>query len=360
MSDRNRKNKKKNNGKLVILIIIALALLVILILLVTRLIKTNSASSTAGGASSAVSMSTVPSSESVVTPSEVSESNASEASKEQTSSAQTQMSTASVTSADTSGSGETLTLTENQKYTGNLILVNSDYAYNFDANADTIDLVTILDVQSFAYPVSKSDFQVARRIMQPLDDVIKACNDALGTSVTGIESAYRTKEYQQQVYDEAEQTYGKNYADKYVATPGYSEHHTGLAVDFGIIAADGTESSFSESDNATWMEEHSSEYGFVRRFAEDKASITKVNNEAWHFRYVGIPHATYMTQNNLCLEEYISYLRDNTSSDKPLVITVGDASYQVYFTSNPVISKPTGDYTVSGNNVDGWIITITV
>ena len=164
-------------------------------------------------------------------------------------------STSSVSAAPSS-ENDTITLSENQKYTGDLILVNSDHAYNFEANADIIDLVTILNAQSFGYPVSKSDFQVSEHIMQPLDALISACNKALGTSVTGIESAYRTKDYQQEVWDEAESTYGKDYAKKYVSTPGYSEHHTGLAVDFGIITDTGLEKSFSESDNAMWMEAH--------------------------------------------------------------------------------------------------------
>lgn len=242
-------------------------------------------------------------------------------------------------------------------HSGSLILVNSDHAYDFEANASVIDLVSILSAQSFSYPVAKKEFQLSSAVMKPLDEMIAACDEALGTGVTGVESAYRTKEYQQQVWDEAVSAYGESYAEKYVAVPGYSEHHTGLAADLGIIYEDGSEGSFSESQNAVWMEQNCSRYGFVRRYAEDKASITKVSNEAWHFRYVGLPHALYMTEKNLCLEEYIEYLRNNTSEDSPLAIESDSGKYRVWFTSAGTVKKPAGSYEVSGNNVDGWIIT---
>jgi hypothetical protein len=107
--------------------------------------------------------------------------------------------------------------------------------------------------------------------------------------------------------EEITAAYGEDYAKKYVASPGYSEHHTGLAVDVGIFYPDGSQGSFSESQNAVWMRNNCQHFGFVRRYAEDKTAITGISNEAWHFRYVGMPHAFYMTAHNLCLEEYIDF-----------------------------------------------------
>ena len=46
-----------------------------------------------------------------------------------------------------------------------------------------------------------------------------------------LTSAYRTLEYQQGVYDDYAAAYGQAAADAYVAAPGTSEHHTGLAAD---------------------------------------------------------------------------------------------------------------------------------
>lgn len=252
----------------------------------------------------------------------------------------------------------TVTFTEEQKYMGDLILVNSSYPYDFEANAKTIALANIRDTQSFYYQVQKTEYEVAGRIMPSLDQLVAACDEAVGTKMTGVASAYRSMEYQQSVWNEMAELNGTEYAEKYVASPGYSEHHTGLAVDMSIFYEDGSEGSFSESENAVWMNANAYHYGFVRRYAEDKISVTGISNEAWHFRYVGIPHATYMVANNLCLEEYIDYLRANASAAKPLTITCDDGTYEVFFTTETTIEEPQGEYTVSGNNVDGYIVTV--
>lgn len=252
-----------------------------------------------------------------------------------------------------------LTLTDEQIHTGDLILVSSKYAYDFDANADSIDLVNIKDAQTFSYPVDKDDFQISSRVMDQMDKMIKACDDAVGTDShsMSISSAYRSKEYQQNVWDEAVQTNGEEYAKQYVAVPGYSEHHTGLAVDFGITNTDGTAGSFSGSQNAEWMDENSWRYGFVRRYPTEKVDITGISNESWHFRFVGVPHAKLMTQKGFVLEEYLDYLKENTSALSPAEITADHITYHIWYTNETKIEEPSNPYTISGNNVDGYIIT---
>ena len=253
---------------------------------------------------------------------------------------------------------EMIALTEDMLHTGDLILVNSSYAYDFDANESTVGLVNIRDSQSFYYQVEKTDYEVAGRMLPSLDQMISACDAAMGTSETGITSAYRSYDYQQNVWNTTAEQSGEDYARSYVATPGYSEHHTGLAVDIGIFYSDGSQGSFSDSQNAVWMDEHSSEFGFIRRYAEDKVSITGISNEKWHFRYVGLPHAVYMKQNNLCLEEYLTYLRERTSAENPLTVSTSSGSYSVWYTAETSIPKPGGDYTISGDNIAGYIITV--
>lgn len=259
---------------------------------------------------------------------------------------------------DATPTPEMISLTESMIHTGDLILVNSSYAYDFEANESTIDLVNIRNSQSFYYQVEKTDYEVAGRMLPSLDQMISACDAAMGTSETGITSAYRSYEYQQNVWDTTAEQNGEEYARAYVATPGYSEHHTGLAVDIGIFYSDGSQGSFSESQNAVWMDEHSSEYGFIRRYAEDKVSITGISNEKWHFRYVGLPHAVYMKQNNLCLEEYLEYLRTQTGAGNPLTVSTSEGTYSVWYTTETSIQKPSGDYRVSGDNIAGYIITV--
>ncbi len=250
-----------------------------------------------------------------------------------------------------------LSLTEEQKYTGDLILVNAEHPYHFDANKD-LNLVLLSEAQSFDYPLSRDDFRLSAAVVPYLDAMIRDCDAAIGTSYTSVSSAWRSEEYQQNVRDEYAELYGEDYAEKYVAAPGCSEHHTGLSVDLGIIYDDGAEGTFSESENAVWMREQSYRYGFVRRYAEDKTEITGISNEAWHFRYVGYPHSAYMYAENLCLEEYLALLREETSPSGPLQMEYGEQTYSVFYTEETEITEPEGNYTISGDNLNGYIITV--
>ncbi len=123
-----------------------------------------------------------------------------------------------------------------------------------------------------------------------------------------ITSSYRSREDQQALFDEKVQELideGKTpeqaqvEASSYVATPGTSEHETGLAIDIASDAGD-------EAQNAlwTWLIDNSYKYGYIIRYPEDKADITGVNYEPWHLRYVGVDAAQVMHDNGWCLEEY--------------------------------------------------------
>ena len=263
-------------------------------------------------------------------------------------------------SGENAGEKKMLALTDEDSRTGDLILVNYDHPYDFEANEGTLDLTNIREGQGFYYQVGKLEFSVAGRILPALDSLVAACDEAMGTKLTGIESAYRSIEYQQGVWDEMTELYGEDYAKKYVAVPGYSEHHTGLAVDVGIFYEDGSEGSFSESENAVWMNDNACHYGFVRRFAEDKVDITHVNNEAWHFRYVGIPHAVYMTANNLCLEEYITFLKSTEGAEAPITVEDGGHTWEIRYTTEREIEEPSMPYTISGTNDGGFVVTVQV
>ena len=253
---------------------------------------------------------------------------------------------------------EWLSLTEDDKYRGNLILVNYQYPYHFEQNRETANLVNIKDYQGISYPVGKEDMQLRQSVLPALDTMIGALKSELVNSSIGVSSAYRSQEYQMAIFAQYEQEYGRDYAKAYVANPGNSEHHTGLALDFGIYYEDGSEGTFSESESALWMANNSYRYGFIRRYQAEKAAITKINNESWHFRYVGIAHASYMQANQLCLEEYVDYLRNTTSKESPLQITTENGEvYLVYASKEMQMEKPSGEYEVSGDNIDGYIIT---
>lgn len=110
-----------------------------------------------------------------------------------------------------------------------------------------------------------------------------------------INSAYRSVAAQQALVESYLKKYGKGYVDAYVAVPGYSEHHTGLALDLYLESMD------------VWAKIHAKlpEFGFILRYPEGKEDITGYAYEPWHVRYVGMDTAEEITSRGITLEEYL-------------------------------------------------------
>lgn len=122
-----------------------------------------------------------------------------------------------------------------------------------------------------------------------------------------LSSGYRTYSEQQSLYQrKISQGYSAEEAAKIVAIPGTSEHQTGLCCDITDYYREFKDSSLEDTETYKWMVAHCQEYGFVVRYPNDKTDITKIIYEPWHFRYVGVEAATYMMENDLCLEEFLA------------------------------------------------------
>lgn len=135
-------------------------------------------------------------------------------------------------------------------------------------------------------------------------------------------SAYRTVEKSAELYQRKVDQYlsygyseenAKIEAAKWVAPPGTSEHHTGLAMD--LVSSDywnyysDLEHDYEKFDSFKWMYEHCAEFGFILRYPKDKQDVTGITYEPWHYRYVGVEAATYIMENGLCLEEYLELIK---------------------------------------------------
>ncbi len=141
------------------------------------------------------------------------------------------------------------------------------------------------------------------------------------------------------------------------------ERSTGFTFDIGLITSTGDVVAYLTKRNE-WMFANCWKYGFVVRYSDTKAGTTGIGFMPHHFRYVGLPHSLIMNEEDLCLEEYLTYLRDYTMDTAPLRYTNGDTAYEIYY----VPAAETGDtevvipkdaiYSVSGNNTDGFILTI--
>ena len=125
-----------------------------------------------------------------------------------------------------------------------------------------------------------------------------------------LKSAYRSYATQKTMYkNRLAKNHGKD--DGWVSMPGASDHQTGLGCD--VVPKNWKDKAMNDKmmkePECQWMAEHCYEFGFIIRYPEDKQEITEINTEPWHLRYVGVPVATYMWENNLCLEEFTEQLQ---------------------------------------------------
>lgn len=128
---------------------------------------------------------------------------------------------------------------------------------------------------------------------------------AQGIEIKTIAS-YRSVAYQKVLFDHAEANNGREYAEKYYAKPGQSEHNTGYAID--ITIEDTPYEEVHTNPHYEWVLAQAPQYGYILRYTEDKKHIHEYEYESWHFRYVGTPLAQYLTENQLTLEEYYARL----------------------------------------------------
>lgn len=94
-------------------------------------------------------------------------------------------------------------------------------------------------------------------------------------------------------------------AATWVARPWTSEHNLGLAADLLFGNYSSLETSYENTDAYKWMLAHCADYGFILRYPKDKVSVTGVQYEPWHYRYVGEDAAHEIMSRGITLEEYL-------------------------------------------------------
>ncbi|MDR0897638.1 MAG: M15 family metallopeptidase [Oscillospiraceae bacterium] len=156
--------------------------------------------------------------------------------------------------------------------------------------------------------IKGSDIEGDREAVDMLLAMLRAAI-AQGVDDWQISAGYRSVAYQQSLWDNRVYEYrqqglsgseARAATARYVALPGSSEHHTGLAFDVTVPGE-----SFPLTEQSKWLAEHCWEFGFTIRYTEEKAAITGIAAEPWHIRYVGQPHARILKETGWCLEEYI-------------------------------------------------------
>ena len=269
----------------------------------------------------------------------------------------------------------TLELSRDEVNEGALILVNAYNEYVFPESMEG-DLVSIVDNKSEYCHTSGYSTLIAGQAIKAFNTMCADYYSETGFQWLQINSAYRSREAQEKLYADYERDYGADYAAKYVANPGYSEHHTGLGIDLNVNR-NGAISYIESDEGCAWFRDRCNDYGFILRYPDDKVHLTGISYESWHYRYVGKPHARIMKDMNLCLEEYVDYVKSYTydgnclgySEETGVFDMKAEEFYEnggtmIYYVpaeeeTTAVLVPKDCTYTVSGNNVDGFIVTCT-
>ncbi len=145
------------------------------------------------------------------------------------------------------------------------------------------------------------------------------------------------------------------------------DFRSGRTCKLGIFPDAGSSYYYKAEGEFVWVAENAKNYGFILRYPEGKEGKFDGNitsNTTATFRYVGVAAATYIAENNLCLEEYLETVKGFTI-DNMLKITNGASTYGVYYVPAnanvpTTFSVPSNEssYEISGNNMDGFVVTV--
>ncbi len=226
---------------------------------------------------------------------------------------------------------EKLALDKKQMYAGSLILVTDeiDRAYR----AEGADIVTLLGAKSSKYKIVDNSIKLERAAFNAAEEMFGAFYSATGSANYHLRMAY---------FDAP--------SDRCT-----HEHLTGYAFDVNIY--DGTPTALaSAGEPYNWIYENCAKYGYILRYPDSDSD---------HFRYVGKGHAAYIFENGMTLEEYIGVLQRHMYGEKHLTFEYDGVNYECFYVlfdggaESVEIEIPKGiDYTVSGDNVSGIIVTL--
>ncbi|PFS58506.1 D-Ala-D-Ala carboxypeptidase VanY [Bacillus cereus] len=239
---------------------------------------------------------------------------------------------------------ENIEITKEEIYKGDLLLVNKDYPVKKDSIRSDIINVNHNSELVRGYVIFDRNLRLSKGVVESFLNVVDAAGKD-GVQHFLMSSGYRDFQEQSKLYKEM----GSDYA----LPAGYSEHNLGLSLDVGS-----TQKKMERAPEGKWIEENVWKHGFVLRYPKNKSHITGIQYEPWHIRYVGLPHSAIMQKEKITLEEYLDFLKEK----KEISTNVEGKKYTVSYykvSGNRTVNVPADkQYEISGNNMDGVIVTV--
>ncbi|WP_458120310.1 M15 family metallopeptidase [Paenibacillus sp. Z6-24] len=232
---------------------------------------------------------------------------------------------------------------ESLVHQGNLLLINNQYPIHPEGVKNDIAVVAKQTDPEQHYGLLDRKIMLSRQATEQFQKMTAAAAKE-GVHSFLLSSGYRNWDKQDELYREK----GADYA----LPAGHSEHNFGLSLDIGS-----TLTTMNEAPEGKWLEQNAWKYGFILRYPKDKVDITGIQYEPWHFRYVGLPHSAIMYKQNMVLEQYLDFLKEQ----QEIAVELDGHEYHIRYyhaAPNTTIYAPLqGSYEISGDNREGIIVT---
>ncbi|MCT2537147.1 VanY-A/VanY-F/VanY-M family D-Ala-D-Ala carboxypeptidase [Aquibacillus koreensis] len=235
-------------------------------------------------------------------------------------------------------------ITEEQINQGNLLLVNNEHPVQQESiKSDVVDL-SMHNELTQGYVLLGNENYMSKSLAHKFSEMVAGAGKD-GLHNFALTSGFRSFEEQNILYEQM----GSDRA----LPPGYSEHNLGLSLDVGS-----TQMKMEDAPEGEWIAKNAWKYGFVLRYPEDKTDITGIQYEPWHIRYVGMPHSAIMKEKGFVLEEYLDYLKEKKKVSAKVEGENYTISYYPVSENMTIILPKNHEYEISGDNMNGVIVTI--
>ena len=240
---------------------------------------------------------------------------------------------------------ETISMDNSFIHSGSLVLIDADHQL-----VNSPSLISFADIPYQHLRVVTTALQVDKSLSDP---IVKLFNDFFTNTGLGNIMVYSTTQQSENApYNAA-----------------IAERAAGLSLDLSILnEAASSHAPYTPDGNYAWLNEHAADYGFILRYPADKAEKTGMNGLSWHYRYVGAPHAKYIADNKLCLEEYLELISNHPWDSEHLTTTVNGVAYEMYYvpasdteaatTIKYPVSATGATPMISGDNIDGFVVAV--
>jgi len=162
------------------------------------------------------------------------------------------------------------------------ILIDKEHSITEEYNPQ--DLISL---NNASFEVTRNDLYLRYETYLALEEMAAAARED-GVRLIAA-SAYRSVEYQRNLFNRYVTQMGQREAERVSARAGHSQHHLGSTVDFYPIS-----SAFSRTAENRWLLQNAAVYGFSLSYPEGLEHITGYIYESWHYRYVGARLAVFI------------------------------------------------------------------